>query len=201
MDATVILSTGQVINLSGVDLDMDLHFNQAKGECNLYFSGVKEMATQTKASKSAELSFQTLHPDVVVPSYGSDEAAAFDICAHLEEEVESLEPGEIRLIRTGLILGFPKGNAVYIYPRSGNALKRGLSLANGVGVIDSDYRGELGVIMINLSSTTQVIRNGERIAQGVLRSSTRPQLVKTESVEALHGSTTRGQGGFGSTGS
>ncbi len=130
-----------------------------------------------------------------LPTYGSAEAAGADLYACLEESV-TVAPGESVWIPTGLALEVPKGCAGLIYARSGMACKRGLAPANKVGVVDSDYRGEVCVVLHNHGKAPQTIENGERIAQFVLTPVYTPIY---EEVENLSDSQ-RGNGGFGSTG-
>lgn len=137
-----------------------------------------------------------LKEDAVLPRYGSEFAAGADLCALTEEEEVYIAPGETKLIPTGLAIEIPAGYGGFIYARSGIATKRGLAPANKVGVIDSDYRGEVMVSLHNHSDAVQSIVRGERIAQLVLA----PFLAADfKEAEAL-GDTERGAGGFGSTG-
>jgi dUTP pyrophosphatase len=112
------------------------------------------------------------------------------------EEVISLAPGQRALVPTGLFIEIPEGYEAQVRPRSGLALKRGLTVLNSPGTIDADYRGEVGVILVNLSQEEQRIEKGERVAQLLFAPVARAELVE---VEAL-GETERGSGGFGSTG-
>ena len=134
-----------------------------------------------------------------LPAYESPGAVGADLRANLPKadrpEIE-LAPGERRLVPTGLHVGIPDGFEMQIRPRSGLALKDGLSLANAPGTIDSDYRGPLGVILINLGNCPVVVGHGQRIAQAVLAPVVRASF---EVVESLP-DTVRGAGGFGSTG-
>ena len=136
-----------------------------------------------------------LHPNAVLPTYGSSEAAGADLYACLDEAVV-IQPGEVFWVPTGIALEVPKGCAGLIYARSSMGVKRGLAPANKVGVIDSDYRGEIRVVLLNHSKEPQTIAPGERIAQFVITPVLTPQY---EEVEALS-DTDRGTGGFGSTG-
>ena len=133
--------------------------------------------------------------DQPLPTYETEHSAGLDLRAALSEAVV-LAPGERALIPTGLFLEIPPGYEAQVRPRSGLALKRGLTLLNAPGTIDADYRGEVGVIMINLSAEDQPIDPGERIAQLIFAPVTRGEWVE---VEAL-AETERGSGGFGSTG-
>lgn len=136
-----------------------------------------------------------LHPNAVLPTYGSQEAAGADLYACLDAPV-TIAPGETAWIPTGLALEVPKGCAGLVYARSSMGVKRGLAPANKVGVIDSDYRGEIRVVLLNHGKQTQVIENGERVAQFLITPVLTPGY---EEVEELS-DTSRGSGGFGSTG-
>mgnify|MGYP003299692493 CR=1 FL=1 len=130
-----------------------------------------------------------------LPRYESEQAAGMDIRCHLAEAV-TLQPLERKLLPTGLYIELPVGYEAQIRPRSGLALKRGLTVLNTPGTIDADYRGEIGVILVNLSAEEFVINDGERIAQMVVA---RHETVTWEAVETLD-ETERGAGGFGHTG-
>lgn len=136
-----------------------------------------------------------LHPQAILPTYGSLEAAGADLYACLEEPVQ-IQPGEVFWVPTGIALEVPKGCAGLIYARSSMGVKRGLAPANKVGVIDSDYRGEIRVVLLNHSKQVQTIAPGERVAQFVITPVLTPRY---EEVDALS-DTDRGTGGFGSTG-
>jgi len=130
-----------------------------------------------------------------LPEYETDGSAGLDLRANLDEPV-MLKPLQRALIPTGLYIELPKGFEAQIRPRSGLALKKGLSLLNTPGTIDSDYRGELKIIVINLSNETAIINTGERIAQMIV---SKFEKVTLEEVEELS-NTGRGEGGFGHTG-
>jgi dUTP pyrophosphatase len=130
-----------------------------------------------------------------LPSYATDGSAGMDIRASLEAPV-SLQPMERYLVSTGLYIELPAGYEAQIRPRSGMALKQGITCLNSPGTVDSDYRGELKVILINLSDSEQVIHHGDRIAQMIIAKTDRAELVL---VQQLNGSL-RGEGGFGHTG-
>lgn len=130
-----------------------------------------------------------------LPRYESLQAAGMDIRCHLAAPV-TLLPFERKLIPTGLYIELPAGFEAQIRPRSGLTLKRGLTVLNTPGTIDADYRGEIGVILINLSNEAQTIEPGERICQMVIAKHEQPEL---EEVEIL-GETDRGTGGFGHSG-
>ena len=136
-----------------------------------------------------------LHPNAVLPTYGSAEAAGADLYACLEEAV-TIAPGEVYRVPTGIALEVPKGCAGLVYARSSMGAKRGLAPANKVGVVDSDYRGEVKVVLLNHSNQPQTLQPGERVAQFVITPVLQPVY---EEVEELT-DTDRGQGGFGSTG-
>jgi len=130
-----------------------------------------------------------------LPTYGTVEAAGADLYACLEKKV-TIEPGQTAFIPTGIALEVPKGCAGLIYARSGMACKRGLAPANKVGVVDSDYRGEITVVLYNHGNTAQTVEHGERIAQFVITPVLTPAYVIAESLS----DTERNLGGFGSTG-
>ena len=130
-----------------------------------------------------------------VPFYGSDDSAGADLKAFLPEAVE-IPPLERVLIPTGLRMEIPRGYEGQIRPRSGFALKKGMTVLNSPGTIDSDYRGEIKVILINLSREPVIINNGDRIAQMIIAPVIQADFEKKEDL----GNTLRGSGGFGSTG-
>ncbi|MDE7093059.1 MAG: dUTP diphosphatase [Muribaculaceae bacterium] len=130
-----------------------------------------------------------------LPEYATVDSAGMDVRANLESAV-TLKPLERKLIPTGLKVELPSGYEMQIRPRSGLALKHGITLVNTPGTIDADYRGEIGVILINLSDKEFVINDGERIAQMVVAPYTRVVWESTESISE----TERGEGGFGHTG-
>ncbi|MEE4197642.1 MAG: dUTP diphosphatase [Bacteroidales bacterium] len=130
-----------------------------------------------------------------LPAYSTDHSAGMDLRAYLKEPV-TLNPLERKLIPTGLFIELPVGYEAQIRPRSGLALKKGLSVLNSPGTIDADYRGEIGVILINLSNQKVAIEPGERICQMVIAKHEQAIL---KDVHLLN-QTGRGSGGFGSTG-
>ena len=127
------------------------------------------------------------------PSYATEGSAGFDLAASLTETV-TLKPLSRVLIPTGLYFEIPPGKEMQVRPRSGHAFKHGITVLNSPGTIDSDYRGEVGVILINLGDTEFTINSGDRIAQGVITDFIQAQFVRDELNE-----TVRGKGGFGST--
>lgn len=130
-----------------------------------------------------------------LPQYETAQAAGLDVRANITESI-TLGPLERALVPTGLFIELPEGYEMQVRPRSGLAAKHGLSLVNAPGTIDPDYRGEIKVILVNLSNTPYELKPGERVAQLVVSQFTR---VEWELVEEL-GETERGTGGFGSTG-
>ena len=136
-----------------------------------------------------------LNENAILPTYGSAEAAGADLYACMEESV-TVQPGEVAWISTGIALEVPKGCAGLIYARSSLGAKRGLAPANKVGVIDSDYRGEITVALLNHGKQTQRIEPGERIAQFLIT----PVVTPAYEEVSLLSDTDRGAGGFGSTG-
>ena len=134
--------------------------------------------------------------DLAPPLYASPDAAGADLRAAVSEPIV-VSPGARALVPTGLTLEIPRGFEAQIRARSGLALKKGLALANGVGTIDADYRGEVGVIVVNLGDEPVTIARGERIAQLVLAPVARAVFTSAARLEE----SARGSGGFGSTGS
>ena len=130
-----------------------------------------------------------------LPTYGSPEAAGADLYACLESAV-TIRPGETAFIPTGIAMEVPKNCAGLVYARSGLACKQCLAPANKVGVVDSDYRGEITVVLHNHGSVAQTVENGQRIAQMVITPVLTPPYEEAQELS----DTNRGQGGFGSTG-
>ena len=130
-----------------------------------------------------------------LPKYESALAAGLDIRCNIAEAI-TLQPMERRLIPTGLFIELPAGYEAQIRPRSGLALKRGLTVLNTPGTIDADYRGEVGVILVNLSGESQTIEPGERICQMVIAKHETPDIVEVQELSE----TERGAGGFGHSG-
>lgn len=130
-----------------------------------------------------------------IPTYATTQSAGMDIRANLTESI-ILNPSERKLIPTGLYISLPEGYEAQLRPRSGLALKHGITLLNTPGTIDADYRGEIGVILINLSTEPFTINNGDRICQIIITSYTK---IDWNEVDTLD-STERGTGGFGHTG-
>lgn len=130
-----------------------------------------------------------------LPSYESREAAGMDVQAYLSEDM-ILASGERKLVPTGLYIEVPSGYEAQMRARSGLAIRNGIGLVNGIGTIDADYRGELKVPLINWGDEDFVIHDGDRIAQMVITSYTKAELVEVEELS----DTERGEGGFGHTG-
>lgn len=133
--------------------------------------------------------------DLEKPAYKSDGASGLDLCAHVESDV-TIEPFEIKLISTGISISVPKGYEAQIRPRSGLALKHGITLVNTPGTIDSDYRGVISLIMVNLGKEPYVVKRGARLAQMVINEVIRAEIIEVEDLEQ----TVRAGGGFGHTG-
>lgn len=133
--------------------------------------------------------------DLPLPAYESEGSSGMDIRASLRKTV-FLNPGEIKLIPTGLAVAVPPGYEAQIRPRSGLALRHGIGMVNSPGTIDSDYRGEIGIIMINWGTAPYAVNRGDRIAQMVLSKVYRADFAEVEDLDA----TSRGRGGFGHTG-
>jgi dUTP pyrophosphatase len=141
------------------------------------------------------LKIKKLDKDAIIPKYGSEDAAGFDLYSLSNEEIK-INSHETVLIKTGIALEIPKGYAGFIYARSGLASKKGLAPANKVGVVDSDYRGEIIVALHNHSNEEQTISAHERVAQMVIMPYVKAIFEETNELD----DTTRGTGGFGSTG-
>jgi dUTP pyrophosphatase len=130
-----------------------------------------------------------------LPSYETIASAGMDLHANILEPI-TLKPLERTIVKTGLFIALPVGTEAQVRPRSGLAAKKGITVLNAPGTIDADYRGEIGVILVNVSNTNFVINNGERIAQLIIA---KHQRAEWEEVKVLN-KTKRGAGGFGSTG-
>ncbi len=143
-----------------------------------------------------EVKFIKMNENATVPKYGTEFSAGADLYACIDGDSINIAPGQTVMIHTGIALQIPNGFAGMIFARSGTATKRGLAPANKVGVVDSDYRGEIMVSLYNHSSSEQTVENGERIAQLVIMPYLRADFVEAESLEE----TDRSSGGFGSTG-
>lgn len=130
-----------------------------------------------------------------LPNYESSASAGMDLRANLSESI-TLNPLERAIIKTGLFIELPIGYEAQVRPRSGLAAKKGITVLNSPGTVDADYRGEIGVILVNLSNETFVVENGERIAQLIIAKHERATWIAVQELSE----TNRGEGGFGSTG-
>jgi len=135
---------------------------------------------------------QSQHP---LPNYETLGSAGMDIRANLTESI-TLNPLERKIVKTGLFIELPIGYEAQVRPRSGLAAKKGITVLNSPGTVDADYRGEIGVILVNLSNEPFVIENGERIAQLIIAQHERAEWIEVDELSE----TSRGAGGFGSTG-
>ncbi|RAJ17939.1 dUTP diphosphatase [Olleya aquimaris] len=130
-----------------------------------------------------------------LPHYETVASAGMDLRANIEESI-TLKPLERIIVKTGLFIELPIGLEAQVRPRSGLAAKKGITVLNAPGTVDADYRGEIGVILVNLSNEDFIIENGERIAQLVIAKHERAEWIEVETLSE----TSRGEGGFGSTG-
>ncbi|WP_343705115.1 dUTP diphosphatase [Flavobacterium sp.] len=130
-----------------------------------------------------------------LPNYETIASAGMDLRANIIEPI-TLKPLERTIVKTGLFIELPIGYEAQVRPRSGLAAKKGVTVLNSPGTVDSDYRGEIGVILVNLSNDDFVIENGERIAQLIIAKHERAEWIEVETLSE----TSRGEGGFGSTG-
>jgi dUTP pyrophosphatase len=152
--------------------------------------------TQTQSTtRTIDLLIERIDPDVPLPSYQTEHAAGMDLHAATKQNIE-LEPGDIRLIPCGFKMAIPEGFEAQVRPRSGLAVKAGISMPNAPGTIDADYRGEVCVPLINLGRYRFTVEPHMRIAQMVIAPVMRAQLIQTTSLPQ----TQRATGGFGSTG-
>ena len=142
-----------------------------------------------------DVKIKKLRDNAIIPTYGSEFAAGADLYAALDEAI-IIDAGETKLIPTGIALSIPVGFAGLIYARSGLASKRGLAPANKVGVVDSDYRGEVMVALHNHGKAAQTVEAGERVAQMVIAPFVTANFILSDELD----DTIRGEGGFGSTG-
>ncbi|TBX71264.1 dUTP diphosphatase [Flavobacterium silvisoli] len=130
-----------------------------------------------------------------LPNYETIASAGMDLRADLSEPI-TLKPLDRAIVKTGLFIELPVGYEAQVRPRSGLAAKKGITVLNSPGTVDADYRGEIGVILVNLSNENFVVENGERIAQLVIAKHERAEWIQVEALSE----TSRGEGGFGSTG-
>ena len=143
----------------------------------------------------ADVKIKILRDGVNIPKYATEGSAAVDLSAAIEEPI-TLMPGERRLIPTGIAVSIPRDTVAIVCARSGLSYKKGINAANGIGVIDSDYRGEIFFSAANISDEPYTVTPGERIAQLMLMPFMKMDFIKTDDLD----STERGEGGFGSTG-
>ena len=129
------------------------------------------------------------------PEYATSQSAGLDLRANLTESI-TLKPLARTLVKTGLFIELPEGYEAQVRPRSGLAYKKGITVLNSPGTIDADYRGEIGVILVNLSEEEFIVENGERVAQLVIAKHEQAEWIEVENLDE----TNRGAGGFGSTG-
>ena len=139
-----------------------------------------------------EIINKSKHP---LPKFETDGSAGMDLCANIDSEI-TLNPGERILVKTGLFIALPNNYEAQIRPRSGMAFKNGVTVLNSPGTIDADYRGEIGVILINLSQEPFLIKDADRIAQLVVAPYSKYSWIDVKELSKTH----RGDGGFGSTG-
>lgn len=130
-----------------------------------------------------------------LPNYETIASAGMDLRANIQDPI-TLQPLERTLVKTGLFIELPIGYEAQVRPRSGLAFKKGITVLNSPGTVDADYRGEIGVILVNLSNEAFVIENGERIAQLIIAKHERAEWIQVQDLSE----TSRGEGGFGSTG-
>jgi dUTP pyrophosphatase len=146
-------------------------------------------------SQEVTVRFVKTHQRVLLPKYESEGAAGLDLCAFLDHDITIPSLGRVK-IPTGIKIEIPKGYEAQIRPRSGLSIKTGLTVLNSPGTIDSDYRGEIEIILVNLSTDDVTIKDSQRIAQLVVAPVCRVQIVEAKTLS----STERGSAGFGSTG-
>jgi len=145
-----------------------------------------------------QVNIMRMFDDAIVPTFGSDGAAGADLYARIDNErhMQAIYPNSTQMISTGICMEIPEGYVGLVFSRSGLATKQGLSLANCVGVIDSDYRGEIKIALHNHSDSIRKVKHGERVAQIVLVPFLKPVFHEQDSLS----DTARGEDGFGSTG-
>lgn len=139
------------------------------------------------------LRFKKIHPDAVLPAYAHQSDAGMDLRSVADIVIA---PGKRALVPTGLVMLLPPGYEAQVRPRSGLALKHGVTVLNTPGTIDAGYRGEVGVILANFGDADFTVNKGDKIAQAVIAPVTQPEIVETDAIDE----TDRGAGGFGSTG-
>ena len=189
--------------MSDLITEMQKKLEAAMDENNPYSYAdfVSEFSTHTNDSLTdfkIQLKFVNTsnNPD---PEYATEGSAGFDLRANLEKPL-ILKAGERALIPTGLFFEIPNNFEIQVRPRSGLALKNGITVLNSPGTVDSDYRGEVCVILVNLSQVDFQIEHGERIAQAIVATVSSKSIIELKRVENITTDTERGNGGFGSTG-
>lgn len=183
-------STEQV----NLNFALDLNYNETLEDMRLDNDLLERIAEQMALSGTLQINIVNKSPHPL-PQYESEASAGMDLRAFTEDKI-TLKPLERTLVKTGLFIELPQGYEAQIRPRSGLAAKHGITVLNAPGTIDADYRGEIGVILINLSNEEYTIKNGDRIAQMVISHHGRAIWNETDEL----GQTRRGEGGFGSTG-
>ena len=182
------------------DLQLNMGNESSKGsencrdqETQYDVASLKSLITSAKI----EVSFKKSSPDVKTPEYKTEGSSGMDLCAYIEDgSVITITPGQRTLVKTGISMVIPSGFEGQVRPRSGLALKNGITVLNTPGTIDSDYRGEIGIILVNHSQESFNINNGDRIAQIIFSPVIKANLSIAENLDE----TIRGEGGFGSTG-
>jgi dUTP pyrophosphatase len=157
---------------------------------------IRSLVASSQQTNAMQIKVKPLYPDAILPRHATPGAACFDLHALLNIERDDLLPGDSMVISTGLAFEVPAGHVMLVYSRSGHGFKHGVRLANGTGVIDSDYRGEVKVCLTNDGTTPLEITNGDRIAQAMVIPVPAVELVQADELT----DTQRGAGGFGSTG-
>lgn len=147
-------------------------------------------------NNTISVNIQKLHPNVKVPFYATEGSAGCDVCAFLPTDEMTFCSGETRIVPTGIKVSIPKGYEMQVRPRSGMSAKTKFRIANSPGTVDSDYRGEVGIIIENIGKDAAIIKNGERIAQLVFAPIYQAAFFVVDNLDE----TVRGEGGFGSTG-
>jgi dUTP pyrophosphatase len=157
-----------------------------------YSKGFPLLSRLKKNTMTIKIINKSEHP---LPNYETIASAGMDLRANLTESI-ALKPLERAIVKTGLFIELPIGYEAQVRPRSGLAAKKGITVLNSPGTVDADYRGEIGVILVNLSNETFVVENGERIAQLIIAQHERAEWIEVQELTE----TSRGEGGFGSTG-
>lgn len=183
--------------MSLIDKLFDSIFNGDENSVNEFEKKLNETQPNIDYTK-ININFKNLsnNPN---PEYGSEGASGFDIRAYLESSI-TIQSGDFVTVPTGLYFELPDNFEIQVRPRSGLASKNGVTVLNTPGTVDSDYTGEIKIILINHSKVPFTINNGDRIAQGVLATALTKKIVNLNQIKELTKETQRGSGGFGSTG-